>query len=128
MIFFSYKSFFLKINVIITPKSKQATAKPAFAFSSELTNELFCIAESKDLQERFCEFKVQIIRLLIKDSTQWQFFLQIRNLFPAASCVLQKQKLKFCQRRKTMYFRYFWIIGKIKYCQIRQCLQCTNIL
>jgi len=29
---FSYKSFFLKINVIITPKSKQATAKPAFAF------------------------------------------------------------------------------------------------
>ena len=40
---------------IMSPKEKQATAKPAFAFQGELTSKCFCEAETKALQERICE-------------------------------------------------------------------------
>ena len=40
-------------------KEKQATAKLAFAFPGELTNKYFCVAESRALQERICEFEVE---------------------------------------------------------------------
>ena len=43
---------------IMSPREKQATAKPAFAFLGELTNKLFCTAEWKAPQERICEFDV----------------------------------------------------------------------
>ena len=39
----------------MSPKEKQATAKPAFAFLGELTSKCFCEAERKALQERICE-------------------------------------------------------------------------
>jgi len=42
----------------MSPKEKQATAKPAFAFLGELTNKLFCVAEWEAPQERICEFDV----------------------------------------------------------------------
>ena len=48
----------LQIHDIMSLKEKQATAKPAFAFQGELTNKHFCVAESKALQERVCEFNV----------------------------------------------------------------------
>ncbi len=40
---------------IMSPREKQATAKPAFAFQGELTSKCFCEAETKALQERICE-------------------------------------------------------------------------
>ena len=43
---------------IMSPREKQATAKPAFAFQGELTSKLFCAAEWKAPQERICEFDV----------------------------------------------------------------------
>ena len=40
---------------IMSPREKQATAKPAFAFQGELTSKCFCEAETKALKERICE-------------------------------------------------------------------------
>ena len=45
----------------MSQKEKQATAKLAFAFPGELTNKYFCVAESKALQERICEFEVEFM-------------------------------------------------------------------
>ena len=45
----------------MSQKEKQETAKLAFAFPGELTNKYFCVAESKALQERICEFEVEFM-------------------------------------------------------------------